>query len=682
MNQEPTRISIFDHLLAFGAAALAVYAAGMGLNTPDLSRFFVVILAFGTLFSFGMHNALRNSKWLQLDGVLFVIIGAVAIFGVQGLNAILPEGGFPRTLIVASMLCWMLALWSFAMWRDSTLLFPCVPAVAIFSLVGSWDSYKGSTLTFFGFLLCFAVLFSRAQRRTMAYRAREAGLSDLRQLSLGPWKWMAGPEWALGSAAAVVVLSLLGAPLIQSSVSGVAGFVAFNVPRPQQRPSSTPGASSVDPISGTTSVGRGPIGELDERPIFRVTMDEARYLRTRTYDLFTGRGWRALDDFSNGFERRLSMGDENSLFNLGRKSITNPKRLEFMVQFLVGINDSVPLPGELSRLDAQGSQSYAMRPDGTVRTMAFENRRRSVGGEVLVDAGSRPVKSNRILGGLYNGEDGMDLVPLTVRQFAQEAVIGAKTDYEKARAIKAAIERQCKYNLKAPAIPSGENAVEAFLFKNREGYCDLFATAMTVCARVVGLPARYVQGYLPFAGDMEQGAYVVRDADYHAWCEILFDDSGWVVMDATEGAEAVPGGERGRGTKDEPLTNRNWFKILLGSLGAVLLVWISTLGLSWAKAYRIAQTPRREVGKIYEAFSRTLEPAAGRARRPSETPSEYFLVAREALGTFAQEAESLSFELERALFAGAVLDDVALRALRQRVSTFRKSVPRKSIMKA
>jgi transglutaminase-like putative cysteine protease len=59
-----------------------------------------------------------------------------------------------------------------------------------------------------------------------------------------------------------------------------------------------------------------------------------------------------------------------------------------------------------------------------------------------------------------------------------------------------------------------------------QGVCQDHAHAMIALARVAGLPARYVTGYL-FAGDQE-GNYEAS----HAWAEVFVAGLGWVGFDA------------------------------------------------------------------------------------------------------------------------------------------------------
>ncbi len=50
-----------------------------------------------------------------------------------------------------------------------------------------------------------------------------------------------------------------------------------------------------------------------------------------------------------------------------------------------------------------------------------------------------------------------------------------------------------EYTLTPPAL--GAHAVDEFLFETREGFCEHYASAMTVLLRAAGLPARVVMGY-------------------------------------------------------------------------------------------------------------------------------------------------------------------------------------------
>jgi hypothetical protein len=95
--------------------------------------------------------------------------------------------------------------------------------------------------------------------------------------------------------------------------------------------------------------------------------------------------------------------------------------------------------------------------------------------------------------------------------------------------------------------PEDVDFVTRFLLDAKEGYCTYFASAMTVLCRMVGLPARYVEGYI--AEPDENGEAIVTGLSAHAWTEVYFKGFGWLTFDATPRT----GGDQ-PGSDEEPPT--------------------------------------------------------------------------------------------------------------------------------
>ena len=68
----------------------------------------------------------------------------------------------------------------------------------------------------------------------------------------------------------------------------------------------------------------------------------------------------------------------------------------------------------------------------------------------------------------------------------------------------------------------------------RQGFCEYFATAMAMLLREMGVPARYVLGYLPGQAQSD-GSFQVQRSAAHAWVEVYFPGHGWVEFDPTPG---------------------------------------------------------------------------------------------------------------------------------------------------
>jgi len=69
-------------------------------------------------------------------------------------------------------------------------------------------------------------------------------------------------------------------------------------------------------------------------------------------------------------------------------------------------------------------------------------------------------------------------------------------------------------------------------FKARRGVCQDFAHLMIACLRSLGLPARYVSGYLETAPPPGQPKLAGADAS-HAWVSLWCGDAGWLDFDPT-----------------------------------------------------------------------------------------------------------------------------------------------------
>ena len=66
-----------------------------------------------------------------------------------------------------------------------------------------------------------------------------------------------------------------------------------------------------------------------------------------------------------------------------------------------------------------------------------------------------------------------------------------------------AINDGTTYDLAPGKLPQGKDFVEYFLYENKKGYCTHFASAATVILRAMGVPTRYVEGYVIRSNDAE-----------------------------------------------------------------------------------------------------------------------------------------------------------------------------------
>ncbi len=123
-----------------------------------------------------------------------------------------------------------------------------------------------------------------------------------------------------------------------------------------------------------------------------------------------------------------------------------------------------------------------------------------------------------------------DLSP-EVQSRIQRVVEGKETIYDKVRAIEEWLSGpEFQYTLDIPPLP-GEHPMNVFFTQVRRGHCELFASAMALAVRSLGIPARVVSGYAGGEWDPQSRSYIIREGMAHLWVEVLFLDYGWVPFD-------------------------------------------------------------------------------------------------------------------------------------------------------
>jgi len=229
-------------------------------------------------------------------------------------------------------------------------------------------------------------------------------------------------------------------------------------------------------------------------------------------------------------------------------------------------------------------------------------------------------------------------LPQRVRSLALRLTEGKDNPYDKAKAIEKYLRDNYPYTLHTEPTPEGRDLVDYFLYDLKKGYCTYHASAMTVMMRSLGIPARWVTGFVTGAWNEEIKAYEVRNSDAHAWVEVYFDDYGWVPFEPTS-SFALPGEAKmdhrakemeqvqkenlvEKGTRVEPRKDgeKGYYFQVAGAAGVLCCFWL-------AKRFR-----RRRQGKdkqdysalqnIYLRMLKALE-SKGYRKQESQTPREY-----------------------------------------------------------
>ena len=122
------------------------------------------------------------------------------------------------------------------------------------------------------------------------------------------------------------------------------------------------------------------------------------------------------------------------------------------------------------------------------------------------------------------------IVQNTLKQWTQ----GSTDVYSKVKAIEAHLsdKTQFAYSVTNPPVPTNVDAV-AWLLQTQRGYCTYYATAMVVMVRMLGIPARIVNGFTQ--GSLQGNRWVVNGTDSHSWAQVYFPNYGWINFEPTPG---------------------------------------------------------------------------------------------------------------------------------------------------
>ncbi len=111
-----------------------------------------------------------------------------------------------------------------------------------------------------------------------------------------------------------------------------------------------------------------------------------------------------------------------------------------------------------------------------------------------------------------------------MRALVRELGSDFDSDLDKVHALSRMLAEKIKYETGTTEVQTGaEEAIVA-----GKGVCQDHAHALICAARLMGMPARYVSGYLMMNDRVDQDAG-------HAWAEVFIEGIGWIGFDVSNG---------------------------------------------------------------------------------------------------------------------------------------------------
>ncbi len=409
-------------------------------------------------------------------------------------------------------------------------------AVKLFSLRRDRDIRQAYLGIFF---LTLAAVGSSVHPSMMLYLVASVALNVFAMTRLAGWDALAdfghvGTPWPAGRLRGFAGLSTLAALVL-----AVPLFVLLPRIRNPYIVGTAPGAANLlQATSFTSEIGLDAIGRLRVSRAVALRFESLgpgsvpgeRRFKVETYDAYSDARWRRSEETSEVLQQqgadffRLTRGVRIERLHLWLSPMGAPQLPRPLHGFMVRATEP-----RLFR-DRGGGLRLPRIPAGTF--------------EYEVDLGRVPdsLADPPELGGSDRALLSRSGIDARVAELARRAA-GEGGDRERADRLEAHLLREYAYTLDFLGR-GGATPIEDFLFENRRGHCELFATSLVLLLRAEGIPARLVTGFLGAELNPIQDYWVVRQSHRHAWVEAWIEGEGWQTLDPTPPA-GRPGSESG-----------------------------------------------------------------------------------------------------------------------------------------
>ncbi len=255
------------------------------------------------------------------------------------------------------------------------------------------------------------------------------------------------------------------------------------------------------------------------------------YWRARIYSQFNGRQW-----YSPTLEAMPWNSEEKFLFE------EYDQRWDADFEIISSsFFTSLFSPAQVEWTDREGAAKYLNNPDGSVDLYTFQADPLVRPGQIYAihsSISNAAVYDMRKSGSEYpqHIKDRYLQLPETITPRTTELARRITTDfdnpYDQVKAIVTFLRQNIAYSDIINPPPTDQDVVDWLLFDSQVGFCNYYASAAVVMLRSIGIPSRFVVGYAT-GEEMDDGKYLVRQREAHAWPEVYFNGLGWVEFEPT-----------------------------------------------------------------------------------------------------------------------------------------------------
>lgn len=521
----------------------------------------IVATSMGSWVSW--HRRQAKNWWIKIILALLMLV-ALASFLYE-----ISDNPFDARLPLAHLLIWLQVLHSFDLPRRKDIFYSLWVALILISIAATISR----DLAFGGFLIFYAIftLASLMATHLSSQQVRGTETPPTKRVSWPRLAWADFSRVSLRIALPVVLLSLVGTAFlfvlmprydgmkIQSfpvsmqlknlpvfkgeiknksypSHQGNASGTDHNAKQKQQKRIFDPNAY----YGFSTELDLNYRGHLADQVVMRVRSAKPSYWRGMAFDHYDGHRWSMTEPYKL---KRLGHGHLPIWVRETQDLIKNIVPRERLIQtfyieqdqsnliFKAPYAEFLYFPTDYVMMDNYGSLRAPIE--------LFRDTTYSVISEVpdfsavkLREIDWEQLRQNPVAAAYYQVPE---TLPPRVETLAREITAKTQNPYDAVKALELYLKSHFPYNLDILEFPEDRDTVDYFLFEQKAGYCEHFASSLAVMARSLGVATRFVTGYTSGSYNPMTGYFDVHGSDAHGWVEAYFPHHGWVPFDATPG---------------------------------------------------------------------------------------------------------------------------------------------------
>jgi transglutaminase-like putative cysteine protease len=529
------------------AVIVSVFAVTAHDDFHEYRAMIPLLVAAGFAFSYWRRG--KRNWWIKL-----VLAGLCLQVSWNFLRNVVADP-YHTSVPLTILLLWLQTLHSFDVPARRDLLFSLLSSVILMAVAAAF----ALDLSFLVYLAGFALAAIQALVHNAwqaAQQAVDAGPPVRPGRGAAVEVPLRGVSWAANN---LLVLVLVGAGLVFMLTPRFEGMRLMTLPFSPQRvlldllagrianpayPDAPGGGDGTPPpwnsrgyFGFSASVDLRLRGRLDDTIVMRVRATRQFNWRGLVFDTYTGTGWKIADPrvvaIDGAFPPLAVSGRRDEVIGSSARGTRVIQSFYVDVEqpnvvFAAPLAELLYLSSSRVYVDRYGSIRLpsTLRP-GTVysvvsRTAMLDPRLlRTASGEAPRFIQERYLQ--------------LPALPDRVHALAARLTAGQPTLHDRVTAVNRYLRSAYRYDLSIPPQRRPGDAVDYFLFEERRGYCEQFASAMVVLLRSARIPARLVTGYSPGTLNPVTGLLEVRNSDAHAWVEVFFPGIGWVDHEPAPG---------------------------------------------------------------------------------------------------------------------------------------------------